>query len=145
MRLTVEEHRQAVRRYGHIKPARSRAGRCRAGCPGTARKCTLAMGHTGPHVAHGWFRRVVAVWDSGAKAHSSRSPKTSASEDMAPSRSPRRQPIGLPADRPQGVLKPIWKRVLEVVPSVDTLVFLVLFLGFVGFAVQWFLLMFGIG
>ena len=67
MRLTREEHPEAIKRYGHIKRARGwRVRPCAAKCPGTTRTCTRGEGHRGPHVAHGAFRKVVAVWDSDA-------------------------------------------------------------------------------
>ncbi|MGB1657818.1 MAG: hypothetical protein ACPHO4_10740, partial [Longimicrobiales bacterium] len=66
MRLTVEEHPEAIKRYAHLKPVRGfRARACYAGLPGTSRSCTRKTGHRGPHVAHGRFSRLLAVWDSG--------------------------------------------------------------------------------
>jgi hypothetical protein len=67
MKLTVEENREALRRYGHVRPAAGGSARCSARCPGTPRTCTLASGHRGPHVSHGRFRKVVAVWDGPAR------------------------------------------------------------------------------
>jgi hypothetical protein len=67
MRLTVEENREALRRYGHIRPAARGAARCSARCPGTTRTCTQELGHRGPHVSHGRLRKVVAVWDGPAR------------------------------------------------------------------------------
>jgi hypothetical protein len=66
MRLTVEEHREAIRRYGHIRPARRGKRRCAARLMGTRRSCTLEKEHSGAHVAHGAFGRVLAVWDGGS-------------------------------------------------------------------------------
>jgi hypothetical protein len=59
MRLTVEENREALRRYGHIRPAARGAARCSARCPGATRTCTQESGHRGPHVSHGRLRKVV--------------------------------------------------------------------------------------
>jgi hypothetical protein len=53
------------------------------------------------------------------------------------------RPIGLPVKRPGGVLEHLWNRIVNVVPSLEELVFLLLFLAFVGFAVHWFILMAG--
>jgi len=64
MRLIREEHREEIKKYEHIKPAPTFGPvRCFARLPGTARTCTLAEGHSGPHVAHGMFKKVMAVWD----------------------------------------------------------------------------------
>lgn len=64
MKLTVEQHPESIGRYGHVRPARG--GKvCRQLCPGTTRTCSQPRGHHGPHVAHGLFRMVVAVWDLG--------------------------------------------------------------------------------
>lgn len=68
MKLTIEENREALRRYGHIRPAARGSERCSARCPGSTRTCTLESGHRGPHVSHGSFKRVVAVWDGPARA-----------------------------------------------------------------------------
>ena len=73
MRLTVEHNREAIKRYRDVKLAPTWGTvRCRAKCPGTQRSCTLEVDHRGPHVAHGRFRKVVAVWDAGIKAQSRR-------------------------------------------------------------------------
>ena len=69
MKLTIEENRERIKRFNHIKPASLwGSGRCFAKCPGVRRRCTRERGHAGPHVAHGTFRRVVAVWDTGARS-----------------------------------------------------------------------------
>lgn len=76
MKLTIHEDREQIRRYAHVRPAPRWGGpRCGARCPGTLRHCTLKKGHTGVHVAHGWLRRVVAVWDEreGAAVRKARS------------------------------------------------------------------------
>jgi hypothetical protein len=80
MKLTIEENRETIKRYGHIKPA-SRWGtvRCSSRCPGSSRTCTLEKDHRGPHVAHGRFNRVVAVWGEGVKV---RKPEGKARRDV---------------------------------------------------------------
>jgi hypothetical protein len=61
--LTREADRVAIREYEHIRPAPTWGPvRCFARFPGAARTCTLAKGHDGPHVAHTFFKKVVAVW-----------------------------------------------------------------------------------
>jgi hypothetical protein len=75
MRLTIEENREAMKRYRHIKPAPQKGpARCTAVCPGTVRTCTLRRGHGGPHISHGLFGRVLAVWDKGIKIPEDRGP-----------------------------------------------------------------------
>jgi hypothetical protein len=72
MKLTIKDNPEAIKRYGHIKPAPLWGSvRCAAKYPGSVRACTLERGHTGVHVAHGRFRRVVAVWDEGISATTS--------------------------------------------------------------------------
>ena len=69
MKLTVEEHPDRIKRYSHMKPAPAWGGRrCGGVFPGTARLCTLAKGHRGPHVHHGALGRVKAVWDAAGTA-----------------------------------------------------------------------------
>lgn len=72
MKLTIESDRETLKRYGHIKPARGwGVHRCSARCPGSSRRCSLERGHRGPHVAHGMFGKVVAVWDPDTAVHPS--------------------------------------------------------------------------
>lgn len=64
MRLTIEDNTETIKRYRHMRPALPWGPpRCSAKCPGSRRTCTLGRGHSGPHVAHVRFGRVVAVWD----------------------------------------------------------------------------------
>ncbi len=64
MKILREQDPDAIKNYEHIKPAPTFGKiRCFARCPGTARTCTLAKGHTGRHVAHGFRKKVMAVWD----------------------------------------------------------------------------------
>ena len=59
-----ETHPEEIEKYEHIKPAPTFGPvRCFAKCPGTPRTCTLERGHAGPHVAHGFPKKVMAVWD----------------------------------------------------------------------------------
>jgi hypothetical protein len=121
VRLTVEEDREAIKRYGHVRPGRARGdGRCAARCPGTARTCTLDKGHRGLHVAHGTFNKVVAVWDAGTEL---------------------RRPDGRQGESPWA-LRPFWRRVGGAWSSLGDLALLVMLLGFLAFAVDWFLRIF---
>jgi len=71
MKLTIENNRERIKRYGHIKPAPSWGSvRCLAQCQGPVRSCTREKGHPGPHVSHGRFNRVLAVWEERSKTHS---------------------------------------------------------------------------
>jgi len=64
MRLIREENPNEIEKYSNIKPAPTFGPlRCYARCPGTMRTCTLSKNHIGPHVAHGMFKKVMAVWD----------------------------------------------------------------------------------
>ena len=133
MRLTVEKDRETIQRYGHIRPASAWGGRvCAARCPGTARTCTLEVGHRGPHVAHGLFRKVVAVWDKGS--------------GVAPAKS--RTPAGPRAPKEVwtgslvGAVGAFWSQVVRLKPAIGDVALLILFLGFVAFAIDWFLRIF---
>ena len=136
MRLTLEQDRETIKRYSHIKPARGwRTKLCSTMCRGTAHTCTLAKDHRGPHVAHGLFKKVIAVWDSGTEDR--------ASGEVVSLASGGRGRSGLLTSRKVGILQSLRDRVASTVSSVDELVFLLLFLAFVAFAIQWLLLILG--
>jgi hypothetical protein len=64
MRVIREQHPEEIKNYEHIKPAPTFGPvRCFAKLPGTPLTCTLAKQHPGPHVAHGWRKKVMAVWN----------------------------------------------------------------------------------
>lgn len=131
MRLTIEENRDAIRRYDHVRPARGRSvRRCAIRCPGTQRTCTLERGHHGPHVAHGALRRVVAVWDGGSGGDAGAGP----SPPVAPARregAPARRPVGLPTRSPVGALERAKGWVAALIGSWDQVAFVLLFIVFV--------------
>lgn len=154
MRFTVEEHPRAIERYAHVKPARGwRVASCSARCPGTSRTCTREKGHRGPHVAHRFFNRVAAVWDTGSGAseqgrtaergRSTRHGRTGGSEPTnapAKRRRPARKPIGLRARDFGGALEALRKLAARAASSVEEIALLVFFLAFVWFAIDWLLL-----
>jgi hypothetical protein len=128
MRLTVEENRDALRRYRHVKPAPIwGAVLCSTRCPETKRSCTLEGGHGGPHVAHGRFRRVVAVWDAGIKARRS--------EERA-----KRAGTALTRDGWDGglvaTLMAFGARVVRRAPPMEEVFLVILFLAMVAFAIE---------
>ncbi len=64
MRLTLAVNPQEIEPFKHIKPAPFFGSvRCGVQLPGDTYSCTLASGHKGPHIAHAFFRKVVAVWE----------------------------------------------------------------------------------
>lgn len=67
MKLTIDRDKEALQRYRHLARAPAGVAACSARCPGTIWNCTLRRGHGGPHVSHGTFKRVLAVWDKGAE------------------------------------------------------------------------------
>ena len=136
VRLRVEEHARAIRRYRHVKPARGGSAKCSLRCPGTSHTCTLAKGHRGPHVAHGSFRKVVAVWDSGARAEPAARTVHRGSGAKAP--------IGLRSRRPAGLLEVFRALLARAVSSGEELVLAICFLAFVWFAIDWILLILGL-
>ena len=137
MKLTVEENRETIKRYGHIKPAPIWGSvRCSARCLGPPRTCTLEEGHRGPHVAHGWFKKVLAVWDSGIKARRSEEKAKRAVGAVARSGS---RNVGLVA-----ALKAFWRRVIRRAPPMEEALLLILALSMAGFAIDWALRILGL-
>lgn len=134
MRLTVEQNPESIKRYGHVKPARG-TSKCYVRCPGTTRTCSLEKGHRGPHVAHGLFRRVVAVWDVGADSTPVAAPK------LHIRRRPRR-PIGTRSTSPVGFVEALRDLVRRAASSLEEIAWLTFFIAFVGFAVAGFLLIY---
>ncbi len=141
MRLTVEEHPQAIKRYGHVSPARPWKALCAERLPEGTRLCSREAAHRGPHVSHGRFRKVVAVWDAQAVAQAPA--KAARAGAVRRDRPPRESPIGLPESAPDAPLRWLWKRASSVVGSAEELTFLIFFVAFVGFAIYWFLLLLG--
>ena len=143
MKLTIEDNRVAIKRYGHIKAARGfRARLCANRCPGTTRTCSRVRGHSGPHVAHGLFQKVVAVWDSGPGGPYAGEPARRLVEARGTSGVRDQRPVGMRVRRPHGLVKTLWTRLREM-SSLEEAVFFLFFLAFVGFAVHWFWLILG--
>jgi hypothetical protein len=64
MKLTRKKNPHEIAQYKDVEPAPIFGDlRCFTPCEGETFSCTLATGHTGPHVAHGFFKKVIAVWD----------------------------------------------------------------------------------
>lgn len=137
MRLTIDEQPDQLRRYGHVRPASGRGtARCKIQLLGTTYSCSRERGHSGPHVAHGRLRRVVAAWDASAGA-------PVASRESVRNRAKARGQGGLPSRRSGGVLEAMWARTLRVLSDPEQLFLLILFLAFAGFAVDWMLRIIG--
>ena len=135
MKLTIEDNRETIKRYAHIKPAPLWGSvLCSVRCPGTPRICSLKRGHAGPHVSHGWFRRVVAVWDERSRI---------VPVGEAPKRAVR--PAAPVVPRRRGflatlrALRSLIKRREHVLEEV---VFIVFALAMVGFAIHWIMIIF---
>ena len=92
-------------------------------------------------MAHAPFRRVVAVWDAKSGAAAPK-PRRRTAEPAAARKRDAQPPVGLP-DRPGGLLEALRARFSRALASAEEIVFLVFFLAFVGFAVQWLLLIAG--
>jgi hypothetical protein len=134
MKLTIEDNPETIKRYGHLRPAPPWGSvRCSAKCPGTTRTCTRERGHRGPHVTHGTFRKVVAVWDSGAEGRSV--------EPTRSSRKLRRSRGGSAPRAPQadgwlGSLKAFWGALRRITPSMEEVLLIALGLTMAWFAVD---------
>lgn len=140
MLLTAEEHPEAIKRYAHVARAGGWGGsECSARLDGTTRSCTRQRGHSGPHVAHGSWRKILAVWDEASGRRRAASRKLA--EPVARKRSPRK-PVGLPV-RPRELVQVIRDWVAGAVASAEEIAFIVFFLAFVGFALYWLWLILG--
>jgi len=127
MRLTAAENPETIKRYGHIKPGpKWGSARCSARYPGSARPCTREKDHRGPHVAHGRFKKVVAVWEAETEARGA-----GAITRMDPA---------------SGALSTVgaaWRAVVRNAPSMEDAFLLILFLGMVAFVIDWALMILG--
>ena len=133
MRRTAKENPETIKRYGHIKPARGwKTVVCSTKCPGTPHACTLPRSHRGPHVAHGTFKRVVAVWHDETAVQAFQGAVRQASRARARG--------GFQNAAPVRFLKSVG-HVVRTISSIEDIAMVILLLGAVGFAVQVFLLM----
>jgi len=137
MKFTIEENREELNRYRHIRPATLLGSvPCSARCPGTLRTCTQKKGHTGPHVAHGMFRRVVAVWYQGIEAQQSKEKVKRAVGGIARN-----------VSRDRGLvvaLKAFWSQVIRRPRDMDEVLLFIFGISMAGFAIHWILLAFGL-
>jgi hypothetical protein len=134
MRLTLETDPESVKRYRHVKPARGFGVRtCGVKLTGTARACTRARHHRGPHVAHGSLGKVLAVWDA----------------DTAAVSRPRARPTAggarelREAEEPAGPLDLLRKVFARIDLSVEAVAFIILFIALVAFVIDWLLMIVG--
>jgi hypothetical protein len=142
MLLTAEEHPEAIKRYAHVARAGGWGGsECGSRLDGTARSCTRQRGHSGPHVSHGGWRKILAVWDESSNRRASRPASRKLAEAVARKR-PARKPLGLP-ERPRALLQILRDWVARAVDSAEEITFIVFFLAFVGFSLYWLWLILG--
>jgi len=138
MKLTIENNRERIKRYSHIKPApRWGSVGCFAKCPGTLRTCTLEKSHSGPHVSHGRFNRVVAVWEGGTRATKSNQQRPGRVVGAATRR-------GLQDRGFVAALKAFRGRFLQRAPGIEEVFLLILALSMAGFALDWALRILGL-
>ncbi|MGD8322627.1 MAG: hypothetical protein PVJ02_19405 [Gemmatimonadota bacterium] len=136
MRLTARDDPAGVKRYSHVRRARGwRVDPCSAPCPGTGYRCTREKDHRGPHVAHGWLGKVTAVWDGGGELRSSTERMRRALEASRHGQVRR--------EKPEGSLAVVFSHIGRFLSSVDHVAFLILLLAFIGFAIQWFMMVRG--
>lgn len=129
MRLTLQNNPATIKRYANVRPARIWSGRrCGVKCPGLTRNCTLAKGHRGPHIAHAFPGRVVAVWDSGPALESG-----GGTGRLAPGARAQQR---LRMRNPEGFVEAVWRRTRSVVSSPEDVAFIALFVIMVWFAVD---------
>ncbi|MDH3208459.1 MAG: hypothetical protein OEO79_17800 [Gemmatimonadota bacterium] len=143
MRLTAKDHPEGIKRYAHVRPSRGwKATACSSRWPGTSYLCTREKGHRGPHAAHGWFRKVLAVWEPEAGGESSSGAAGMPAAVKSGRGPPARRPIGLRSRSPVGLLERLRSILVRGVSSLEEIVFLVFFLAFVAFAIGGFLLIY---
>ena len=134
MKLTVEENPETTKRWDHIRPAPIWGGvRCSDKCPGSTRTCALAKNHKGPHVAHGVFNRVMAVWDAGVQNRGSNARRAVGRVRRAVGTDARSAP------RDEGVMASLgrfWRRLSRLAPSMEGALLIILCLGMVLFAID---------
>lgn len=134
VKLTRDDNPETIRRYAHLR--RGRASRqCAVELTGDRYTCTREQGHRGPHAAHGWFSRVVAVWTADTLASPPDEPKRPRRDE---GRSVRRggRPVGLPTRSPSDVVARIRSLVVGIFSSFDQIAFVLLFAVFVWFAIE---------
>lgn len=151
MKLTVEDNRETIKRYAHIEPAPRVGGtRCGVRCPGAPRHCTRQEGHRGPHVSHGSFGRVLAVWDGrGAPARlPERDPEEtpprlpSGKGPTAPTRPPA-HPRAWDESTASSLARMVWNQVVRAVSQPEEAFLFVFFLGMVAAGIYWVALILG--
>lgn len=119
--------RTTLSRYKHVKPVLPWQERCGRVAPGSTRVCTREPGHRGPHVSHGFFRRVVAVWEAVGQ----RAARPAARQPA------RRRPVGLRAKGSSSLLDRIGIAAKFVDEHVEEIALAVFFVAFVWFAIDW--------
>ena len=134
MRLTREDHGERLRRFSHLKPARTLLGLGRKPCgvtlPGEFHACTRAAGHRGPHVAHGFLGEILAVWTREDGSGSEPRRATPARRRPAVQRRTRSD------EDDGGALAALWGRALRVLSSPEELALVLLFLGLLVFGLD---------
>lgn len=136
MRLTREEHPEALKRYRQLGPARSGAHRCGRRLGRSKRTCTRARGHRGPHAAHGLFGRLLAVWEEGGGAER---------RDRGPERGRRvgpRRPVGLRRREMGGAMDRLGAVGAWIGDHAEEILLLTFFVAFVWFAADWLMIIF---
>jgi hypothetical protein len=89
------------------------------------------------------FKTVVAVWDADTGARASEGVRRRPEGPGPPKELRKRTPLGLRTRTPPGILEVLRECLVRVIASAEELVFLILFLAFVGFAIYWFRLILG--
>jgi len=146
VRLTVEEHPQAIKRYAHLKRARRFGMRvCYAACPSSGRTCSRESGHRGPHASHGWFSQLLAVWDC-ASEHRARpsAPRRRAEVRRGKATTGarhrelgRQRPTGLKNRDAPSLPGRVLHALLRFLKSPDEVAFVFLFVVFIYWGIQW--------
>jgi len=141
MRLTIEDNPGSTRRYDHLEPARGwGVSPCGVRLSGSHRTCTREKDHRGPHVSHGFFKKVLAVWEPVGRRErrpaSSAPAPTKKREARGPARPTgrRERPIGRSEPRPLSIVDAMRGFLVRVTASIEELAWLAFLAAFLGFA-----------
>jgi len=130
MKLTIEQNKERLKRFSHIRPAPIwQSIRCEVKCPGTRRECSRERNHKGLHAAHNLFGKVLAVWDEGGK--------TPVQVRRRPAATVQKTPVAVKEGKDRSLAIKILAVALKKISSIEEAFLLLLALAMAGFAIDW--------
>ena len=131
MRVLRSKDPERVARFGHIAKAGRGRARCGVACPGAPFQCSRARGHSGPHVAHGWLRRIDAAWDGPPAGR----PATTSPIDRGYRGPPVRNDTS--SDDPSLLARIVRGAIDRYFASFPETIMLIFFVAFIFFSIVW--------